>query len=107
MRNRIVSLIKANKKEHYRKFFAENSKDIRKTWKGIKSIININSMNKGQPSSMIIDKEINSNPMSIANGFNDYCPGLMSIAQDLQQNINTTGSNFTDYLKNPSENSFF
>ncbi len=104
LRNRIVSLIKANKNEHYRRFFAENSKDIRKTWKGIKSIININSLNKVQPSSMIIDKEINSNPMSIANGFNDY---FSSIAKDLQQNIKTTGSNFTDYLKNPSENSFF
>ena len=44
-------------------------------------------MNKVQPSSMIIDKEIYSNPMSIANGFNDY---FSSIAQDLQQNINTS-----------------
>ena len=61
-------------------------------------------MNKGQPCSMLIDKEINSNPLSIANGFNNY---FSSIAQNLQENINTTGSNFSDYLKNPSENSFF
>ena len=104
LRNRIVSLIKFSKKDHYRNFFVENSKDIRKTWKGIKSIININNMNKGQPCSMLIDKEINSNPLSIANGFNNY---FSSIAQNLQENINTTGSNFSDYLKNPSENSFF
>ena len=61
-------------------------------------------MNKGQSCSMLIDKEVNSNPMSIANGFNNY---FSSIAQNLQENINTTGSNFSDYLKNPSENSFF
>ena len=104
LRNRIVSLIKVSKNEYYRNFFAENAKDIRKTWKGIKSIININNSNKVQPSSMIIETEINSNPVSIANGFNEY---FSSIANDLQQNINSVGCNFTDYMKNPSENSFF
>ena len=99
LRNRIVSLIKISKKDHYNKYFAENSKDIRKTWNGIKSIINIHNNKKGQPYSMLIDKELNSNPTSIANGFNEY---FSDIAQNLQENIYTAGSNYSDYLKNPS-----
>ena len=69
LRNEIVSRIRTCKKEHYQNYFAENFKDIRKTWKGIKSIINIHNITKGQPSSMIIDKELQTNPINIANGF--------------------------------------
>ena len=41
LRNTIVSLIRTSKKNHYQKYFSENSDNIRNTWKGIKSIINI------------------------------------------------------------------
>ena len=61
-------------------------------------------MKLGQPSSMLIKKEPKSNPLDIANGFNNY---FSKIAHNLQENIHGAGSNFADYLKNPSENSFF
>ena len=99
-----MALIRTSKKSHYQNYFADNFKDIRKTWKGIKSIINIHNITKGQPSSMIINKELQSDPTKIANGFNDY---FSEIALNLQQNIYPNGPKFTDYLKNSSEQSFF
>ena len=104
LRNEIVSLIRTSKNNHYRNFFSDNSKDIRKTWKGIKSIINIHNIKSGQPSSMTINKEQNSNPLDIANGFNNY---FSNIGHNLQESIHATGSNFSDYLTNPSEHSLF
>ena len=104
LRNEIVSLIKNNKKNYYKNYFSENAKDIKKTWKGIKSIINIHNIKSSQPCSMLIDKETNSNPLEIANGFNNY---FSKVAHNLQENIYAAGSNFSDYLVNPSEHSFF
>ena len=43
-----------------------------KTWRGIKSVINIRNSNEGQPTSMFIDKEISTDPSTIAEGFNTF-----------------------------------
>ena len=49
LRNRITYIINQSKKLHYQRYFAENYNNIKKTWTGIKSIINIRSENKSQP----------------------------------------------------------
>ena len=59
LRNKIVSLTSAGKKLHFQKYFTENCKDISKTWSGIKNVINIRNFNKGQPTSILIDWELN------------------------------------------------
>ncbi len=41
LRNKIVALLRLSKNNHYRKYFTDNSDNIKKTWKGIKSVINI------------------------------------------------------------------
>ena len=46
LRNKIVTLCRISKKLHYSKFFTENVNNLRNTWKGIKSIINIKSTHK-------------------------------------------------------------
>ena len=49
LKNQIVALCRINKKIYYQNFFTENANNLKKTWQGIKSIININSNNKSQP----------------------------------------------------------
>ena len=51
LRNRITYIINISKITHYQQFFAENCANIKKTWSGIKNIINIRNTNKNQPSS--------------------------------------------------------
>ena len=65
-----------------------NFNNIRKTWEGIKSIINIRNLAKSQVS-LLIGKEIFSNPKLIANTFNEY---FSSIAGELQGQIHHHGS---------------
>jgi hypothetical protein len=103
LRNKIVSLIRTSKKLHFQQYFTENCNDIRKTWSGIKNIINIHNSNKGQPTSMFINGEISNDPTKIANGFNNY---FSSVAEKLQGKIHSFGNEFSDYLKNPNENFF-
>ena len=71
-RNLIVKLTRQSRKNYYQSYFNDNFKNIRKTWDGIKSIINISNMRSMSPSSLNVDNKMNTNPVDIANCFNDY-----------------------------------
>ena len=88
---------------HYQKYFTEHAKDIRKTWTGIKNIINFRTMTKGQPTSMMIDNKLITDPTNIAECFNNY---FSSIAEKLQQNLTFGNNNFSKYLNEPLNNNF-
>ena len=103
LRNRIVSDIRKSKKEHFQKYFIDGANDIRKTWSGIKNIINIRTSVKNQSTSILVDKEMVTDPTKIAEGFNDY---FSSIAQKLQQNLSVRGHDFTKYLSEPLDHNF-
>ena len=71
---------------HYHKFFSENTNNAKNTWKGIKSIINVNSTMQ-----ML---------MNLINYFS-------TIAINLQSKIYHHGQEFTKYLNNRNQNNFF
>ena len=103
LRNHIILLIRESKKKHFRNYFTENAQDIRKTWIGIKHIINIRTMNKDQPSSILVDQRIETNPTKIAEEFNTY---FSTIASKLQPNVHPGAQDFHNYLYNPVEQNF-
>ena len=88
---------------HYQKYFTENANNIKNTWSGIKNIINIQSSTKGQPTSILIDDQFESDPTKVAEGFNNY---FTSIAEKLQENIFSGNTNFAKYLSIPVEQNF-
>ena len=104
LRNAIVSLIRTSKKNHYQKYFSDNTDNIRQTWKGIKSIINIRNVSKSSVPSLKIDKEISSDPTLMANCFNNY---FSNIGSDLQDQIHYYGNDFSKYLQHPNDHNFF
>ena len=59
-------------KMYYQTFFLENANNDKYTWKGVKSIINVNSMMKSQPTSLLVNNELINQPKKIANVFNNY-----------------------------------
>ena len=104
LRNDIVNQIRISKKNYYQQCFTENSKNMRKNWIGIKSIINIKSTVKGQPTAINVNDKLTSDPTIIANSFNKY---FSSIAKTLQEKIHHNGEDFSKFLKHPNENNFF
>ena len=97
-------LCRQSKNIQYQKFFTENSRNAKNTWKGIKSIININSIMKIGPNSHMVNDDLISDPKEIANTFNNY---FFSIAKDLQGKIYHNGQDFTKYLTNRNKHNFF
>ena len=70
-RNRINKEIKKAKKDYFTTFFDENKNNIKKTWMGIKSIINTkqSSQNVFQIS---LNGKVITNPNAISNTFNIF-----------------------------------
>ena len=55
-RNKIVALIKINRKLHYQKFFEENKRNSKAMWQGIHNIIYSKKSNRSNtPSSLLIE----------------------------------------------------
>ena len=48
-RNKLSTIIKENKRKHYNDYFRTNLKNIKKTWKGKKSIISLEGKNSDVP----------------------------------------------------------
>ena len=103
LRNKIITLCRQGKTMYYQAFFTENANSAKNTWKGIKSIININSTSKTEPTSILVNDKIITDPIEVANSFNNY---FSSIAEDLQGKI-YQGNDFTKYLGNNNDHSFF
>ena len=75
----------------------------KKTWASIRSIINIRSIKKGQPTSILVDENLETDPTLIGENFNTY---FTTIAEKLQKNIFIGNNNFVNYLNTPLDYNF-
>ena len=103
-RNLIVKLTRISQKNHYQLYFNNNLKNIRKTWDGIKSLINISNMKSMSPNSLYIDNKLNTNPVDIANSFNNY---FSTIGSTLAGKIFPSKHDHLHYLKSSNPMSIF
>ena len=104
LRNKIRDLTRKSQKEYLQEYFAKNIKNIKNTWKGIKSIIKINTSNRNQPNSLLVNNKLVSEPKEVAETFNEY---FSSIAEKLQKKIKHAPKHFSSFLKNPNPYNFF
>ena len=102
-RKQLKKLIRINKKNFYRKYFTENVKNIKKSWKQINHILHRNKSNQ-VTSQLLINNTLTSNKKHMANAFNKY---FTNVAIDLSKKISKPNNSFQDYLKNPNEHSIF
>ena len=103
LRNQILSIIRSDKKQWYKEFFSQNSDNLRKTWRGIKTIINIKNK-ESLSASLLIDDEVSSDPKAVANEFNSY---FSTVAEKLQKSIQVRDQNFHEYLPPETESSIY
>ena len=104
LKNEIASLIRLNKKDYYNRFFINNKKKLRKTWEGIKEIINIKTKNFNCPSFIKIGNKVVTDGKSISKSFNEY---FASIAEKILNSRKYEGNkSHNDYLLNSLPNSF-
>ena len=71
-RNRVNRELKKSKKKYYTNYFEEHKNDIKKTWNGIKSIINTKNTISSKISQLNVGGKIIDNPKGIALGLNNF-----------------------------------
>ena len=77
----LVTLIRKSKQNHFNKYFSDNVKNLRETWKGIKSIIQIKNSAASLPTCIFDKGSSITDPSQITNAFNPY---FSSIGRSLQ-----------------------
>ena len=97
--------MKKSKQAYYEKYFERNWNNIKNTWKGIKSLINLKTATSRVPTVLSLDNvDTITNPYDIANTFNNY---FASIAETTKKSIKYSHKHFSDYLSNESSTTIF
>ena len=97
--------MKKSKQAYYDRYFEKNWKNIKNTWKGIKSLISLKTVASSISSVLSLDNgDTITNSYDIANTLNNYFP---SIAETTKKNIKCTHKHFSDYLSNESGSTIF
>ena len=103
-RNKLNNLMRKCKREYYHKKFENTKNNIKQTWSAINTIIGKRKTEKQQSTFKTDSGNIVSEPESISNSFNDF---FVNIGPKLASEINHTGKDYFEYLKNPTPNCVF
>ena len=71
-RNRTIRLLKKSKKKYYTEYFAEHSNNIKKTWSGIREIVNLKNSTLNKITQLSIDGVDIDKPSDVVKNFNDF-----------------------------------
>ena len=77
--NLLSTLLKRAKEKYFTNLFNENIKEIKKTWKGIKTLVSVKQKNNETPSLITKDEKYINDPVSIANTLNNFFTSLTEI----------------------------
>ena len=102
-RNLLSTLLKRAKEKYFTIFFNENIKDIKKTWKGIKTLVSMKQKNNDTPSLITKDEKYINDPVSIANTFNNF---FTSVAEIVHSKIKFSNKSFKNFLSSEINDSF-
>ena len=103
-RNQIVTLIRQSKINYYEKYFSNNMKNSKNTWKGINQLIGTKQNHSNNILTLKINEQLTSDSLKVAEHFIDF---FTSIATKIRKKIPNSIKRFESYLNNSSRHSFF
>ena len=104
IKRNLVKIINRNsKREFYANFFEENKTNLKRTWEGIRNIVNLNKKNKISITSLNDKGEQKTNPIEMANTLNNF---FVNIGNMVEQKIPGANKDYKTYLSDCVLNSF-
>ena len=100
----IVNLLRLSKNNHYTSFFLENQGNVKKTWDGIRNLINVSKKKCAPPNKIKYNDEIKTSNIDMANSFNDF---FTNIGSSIEAKIPKSKKSFSSFLGEPNNNSVF
>lgn len=83
-RNRVSRLLDKSQKEHYESYFEEHTINIKKTWEGIRKIVNVKKSTKFSISHLNVNGKMVDDPKDIANAFNNF---FVNVGPDTEKKV--------------------
>ena len=102
-RNKLTSIIRYSRRLFYSKRFESANGNISTTWKIVKDILCKQGKHE-VPGKIVHDNKEITNSEDIANAYNTY---FVNVGLNQAKMINKDGTNFTQYLNEPSNTSIF
>ena len=96
-RNSIVALTRTSKKQFYARFFEENNTNVKKTWDGIRNLINVNKKSSTKIDKIFADNKWATESKDIANSMNKF---FVNIGNSVEAKIPQSNKSFNSYLRN-------
>ena len=103
-RNFLTKISRVSKTLHYKIFLVQHRSNLKKAWKGIKSLINCKGKQFGCPTSIMYNGNLTNDPFLIANCFNQH---FSTVAEKTKKKIHPSQNSFSDFLGLPNNNSLF
>ena len=103
-RNLVKILNRNSKREFYAAFFEENKSNMKRTWEGIRDVVNLNKKNKISITSLNCKGELKSNPKEMTKALNDF---FVNIGNMVEAKIPQGNTNYGSYMGERVLNSFF
>ena len=98
-RNMVTSLIRLSKNKFYSDFFIENQSNIKKTWEGIRNLLNVSKKKNSQISKITHNGTAQTNPEEMSNTMNSF---FVNIGKSVEEKIPRSNKPITDYLGQPN-----
>ena len=103
-RNMIVNLLRRSKNNYYAVYFVNNQSNIKKTWDGIRDLINVSKKKNSSPSKLVYKNEEKVSNADMAECLNDF---FVKIGASIEAKIPKPKESFSSYLKHPNNKSIF
>ena len=103
-RNRVIRELKNSKNIYYNEFFEVNNNNIKKTWEGIRSIVNISKPKMPSVSQIKVNEKVIDNPKKVVEAFNNF---FVNVGPNTEKNIPINPITKPEqYLKNRNQLEF-
>ena len=103
-RNAVVNKIRRNRGAYYSEFFENNKNNSKKTWEGIRDVINISKKTNTIPKNILYKNVSYTSSEDMSNCFNDF---FVNIGNSVEAKIPRVDTHFSEFLRNRNSFSLF
>ena len=103
-RNLIVSLLRKSKQNYFQLYFHQYYNNSRKTWEGIRNLVNVTKHTSNLPSKLVYKSNVKTTKKEKSQAFNDF---FVNIGSSIDEKIPNSNEHFSAYLRDPIEQSIF
>ena len=96
-------MIRTSKKDYFAKYFEENNSNVKKTWEGIRNLINVSKKSSTKITKLFKDKMITNN-LDIANTMNTF---FVNVGASIESKIPPSNKPFSEFLNAQNPASLF